>query len=70
MDKPNAGTELLTGYSWVVNRVAENAIILSLSHPRHGELRYLVLPEEVGAWIGQLQSALAAKKLSDMPPPH
>lgn len=57
MDKPNAGIELVVGYVRGIRRVTPDSIILSLSHPRFGELNYLLLVSEVEGLVTALQAA-------------
>ncbi len=58
-DPKMAGFEAVVAYNWGVGRISSEAILLNLSHPRHGGLSYVIPDDMARALIARMQEVLA-----------
>lgn len=57
---PSPGFELVSGYAWNITRISSEHVLLWLTHPRFGELRYVMFVSEAQRMADFLQRATAA----------
>lgn len=65
----NNGTEIVTGFTWSTYKIAADAVVLTLSHPRFGQLAYILGAVDVSRLVTQLQETLA-KSVAEPPLPE